>query len=137
MRVHLEAKTNHGWRVGYCGLAHHYIQGPVRYIFTDDHNQTTCKTCLKAHAAWLRRKEDHIQDCTPEDPCAACERDKLRQIITNFQKAFLWIETSWLTLTPEEESALTALKDAGEWLEDSPLLVVVQAEKQVEEVSSE
>lgn len=67
-----------------------------------------------------------LGDCTPDDPCAACERDNLRKIVTNFQKAFLWIETSWLKLTAEEESALKALKEAGEWPEDSSLFVVVE-----------
>ena len=68
-----------------------------------------------------------------------CKEDQLDQlqaqladrneIITNFQKAFLWIETSWLRLTPEEEAALKALKEAGEWPNDSSLFVVVEAAK--------
>ena len=66
--------------------------------------------------------------CWEDHNSAYCHKiGKLREVITNFQKAFLWIETSWLRLTPEEEAALKALKEAGEWPDDGPLFVVVEA----------
>lgn len=51
-KVHLEQ----GDRVRlFCGKS---VQVSFSQKTTNLPHETTCKTCLKAHAAWLKRKED-------------------------------------------------------------------------------
>ena len=57
MKVHLidKQRTSENWTVGWCYLGHFNVK--PRYKYTVNQDEATCKTCLRAHAAWQRRKE--------------------------------------------------------------------------------
>ena len=85
------------------------------------------KSCRRIHDKRHRKSRATTPNLLFELRRTLVERN---EIITNFQKAFLWIETSWLKLTSEEDAALKALKEAGEWPEDVSLFVMVEAIKE-------